>query len=335
MYFLGILSGVLSGFANFFGQILQKKAINDIKKEKGTMSLKDLIKNPTWLFGLFCIIALSAVFLILCQLWVGPALAPGLVASGFIVLAIGSAKILGEKLNKEEYIAIGMLILAVVCLSFSQLSIEPNIQLFREEFFVDRISIISGLFIAIWLFLYYTGKKSTRKKAILLALATGFPFVVGNVWMQPFIITAGNFFSGTLNIYTIRLLIISTVLVTITNIGGMIHMQTAMASGNASIVIPVMQIPQQLGSIVIYFLIYALKPPFIYSYFLLAISIGLAISAGFLLTRRQAELEELIADEPSKSLEKELISRDNKEKEEMKDNIEKEEKEENNADINI
>ncbi len=324
-YFLGVISGILSGFANFFGQILQKKAINDIKRQKGKMTLLDLVKNPTWLIGFGFIIVLSTLFLVICQIWVGPALVPGLVASGFIVLAIGSAKILGEKLNKEEYLAIGMLILAVICLSFSGLSIEGDTKLFSNEPFVNRIGIVSGLFIAIWLYLYYTGKKSTKKKAILISLGAGFPFIVGNLWMQPFILTVGDLFAGALNPLTIRLLLVSTTVVAVTNIGGMIHTQTAMAAGNASIVIPIMQIPQQLSPIAIYFIVYALAAPALYSYFLLAIAMGLAIYAGFLLTRRQTELEKLIADEATLLASETAEIQEIIEKEEIAEIIEKEE----------
>lgn len=319
MYILGVLSGILSGLSNFTGQILQKKAINDIKKEKGFMTLKDLVKNPTWLIGLACIVIFSTLFLVFAQLYVGPALVPGLVASGFIVLAIGSAKILGEKLNKEEFIAIGMLIVAIICLSFSKLSIipDPDMALFKEERFTDRIAITTALFITIWLYLFYTGKRSKTKKAIFMSLGAAFPFIAGNVWMQPFIISVGSLFGGSLTMLGVRVLIVSTAVVAIANIGGMIHMQSAMAEGNASIVIPLMQIPQQLSPVVIYFVIYQLRAPHTYSYFLLIIAMALAIYSGFLLTRRQSQLEGIIEMPPE-----EIVKQEQKEEGEENANLE-------------
>ena len=310
MYYLGILSGILSGIANFLGQILQKKAINDINKRKGTMTFKDVVTHPVWISGMACLLIFSTLFLIFAQLYVGPALIPGLIASGFIVLAIGSAKILGEKLNKEEIIAIGMLMVAIICLSASKLSIEPDMDLFKGEFFVNRIAIVTSMCIVLWLYLFYLGRKSKKKKAILLSLGTAFPFIVGNIWMAPFIVTVGQLFSGALTPVTTRVLIISTILVAVVNIGGMVNMQIAMAEGNASIVIPMMQIPQQLSPVIIYFVIYAHKAPHISSYFLLIIAIALITYAGFLLTRRQTELESCLRLakaqlEPQKQEEKE------------------------------
>jgi len=295
LYFIGVSCAILSGFVNFLGQILQKKAINDIKAKKGEMHIIDLIKSPTWLVGFLFMAVLTTAFLIVTQLFIGPALVPGLVASGFIVLAIGSAKILGEKLKKEEYAAIAMLILAVLCLSFSKLVIVPDIGNFNDSAFNLRIGIVSGLLVAVWLTLFFIGKKSNKRKAIFIPLATAFPFIVANIWMQPFLITIGNLFSGQVDSFTLTLFFTAIAILAVTNSVGLIHTQTAMASGNASIVIPMMQIPAQLSPILIYFVVYALPAPNFYSYILLAIAIILAIAAGFLLSKRQTELEKLVA----------------------------------------
>jgi len=293
-YILGVIFAISAGLSNFLGQILQKKAINDLKKEKDTFSMKELIKRPLWIFGMAMIIVFSTAFLTVAQIFIGPALIPGLLASGFIVLAIGSVKLLGEQLKKEEYIAIGLLIAGIVLISLSKLSIEPDILRFRNTDFVIRISAVTLLMLILWYSFFYGGKKS-KKKTILMALGAGFPFALANIWMQPFISSIGMFFSESITAFSVIMLIVTCILISYTNIAGIIHLQKSMAEGNASIVIPIQQIPQQITPIVIYFFIYALSAPNTISYFYLIGGIALATAAGFILSRRQSELESKFA----------------------------------------
>src|SRR5690554_1624241 len=102
-YFLGIICGMLAGIAGFLGQVLQKKAINNVLTKKDIVSMRDLLKNKLWLTGMGVVLVFTTTFTIIAQLFIGPALFPGLFATGFIVLAVGSVKILGEQLKKEEY----------------------------------------------------------------------------------------------------------------------------------------------------------------------------------------------------------------------------------------
>jgi hypothetical protein len=103
MYFLGILFAILSGLVNYFGQVLQKKAINDIKLKKGEAKMIDMIKNPLWILGLILAIVIAGIiFASLAQFYIGPALLPGLSSAGMIVLAIGSVVLLKEKLKKRS-----------------------------------------------------------------------------------------------------------------------------------------------------------------------------------------------------------------------------------------
>jgi len=77
------------------------------------------------------------------------------------------------------------------------------------------------------------------------------------------------------------------------NLIGLGHYQYALNAGNASIVVPVQQIPQQIAPILIYFLIYQFAAPAEYSVYLMVIGIGLICIAGFFLGKRQATLEQI------------------------------------------
>ena len=192
-YGIAVLFGILAGMLNYMGQILQKKAINDTPMEiRATHLMKSLIRNPIWLLGIVFMVAFSTVFLLIAQAVVGGALMPGLMASGFIVLAIGSVMILKESLKLIEIVAIILLIAAITLIGFSGLSIPGSLSYFASISFDYRLGIYSIIFTALWLGLFFTGRKAKKFSSILLTLGTGFPFVVGNIWLQPFIISFGT-----------------------------------------------------------------------------------------------------------------------------------------------
>ena len=89
MYGSGVTLAILSGIAHNVGDLLQKKAVK-------------LIRKPLWLMGFVIHMGLGTTFFLLAQVRLGPALIPGLMAFGMIVLVIGSLWILKERLGFGE-----------------------------------------------------------------------------------------------------------------------------------------------------------------------------------------------------------------------------------------
>lgn len=293
-YIVGIIFGILAGMLNFLGQVLQKKAINDTPQEMRDKGLvKKLVRNKTWLLGIVCQMAFSSVFLLIAQATIGGALMPGLMASGFIILAIGSVKILKESLKIFEILAIILLVVAITLIGLSQLAIAGSLTYFEDSAFNVRIAIFSIIFTTLWLGFFYTGRKGKKYSSILLAIGTGFPFVVGNIWLQPFIISITLVLGGSASIFEWVIFLIAAVPTVLANVIGLGHYQYALNAGNASIVVPVQQIPQQIAPILIYFLIYQFASPTVYSVYLMLAGVVLICIAGFFLGKRQASLEQI------------------------------------------
>ena len=97
-YVLGVILTILGGVVNNLAVIMQKYEINKLPKGEEKL-MKTLIKKPLWLIGLIIQLGLSSILIIVAQILIGPALVPGLMAAGLIILAIGSVKILNESLN--------------------------------------------------------------------------------------------------------------------------------------------------------------------------------------------------------------------------------------------
>jgi drug/metabolite transporter (DMT)-like permease len=298
-YFIGVVLAIGAGISNFLGQVLQKKAINDVKIGD-EVAMKKVVKKPLWILGILCVVVFSAVLSMFAQNYIGPVLTPGLCAAGLIVLAIGSVKILGERLKKEEWIAVVMVIAGVALVAASKLSINTDLDRFKDIDFVIRLSVASAILIALWLGLFYGGKKLKKHKSIVMAIASGMPFALGNIWMFAIVNSVGELFAKNFSGFNIAIFFISGILMGATQILGLVHVSKTLATGNASIVVPIQQIPQQLMPIITYFAIFALPAPSSASYFFISGGIVLIVVAGFLLGKRQAALEN-IAQAPQSS----------------------------------
>jgi len=290
MYLLGVILAVSSSIANFMGQILQKKAINDVRTGDD-VSMKDVIKKPLWITGLICIVVFTTVLNGFAQNFIGPALIPGLFSSGLIVLAIGSVKILGERLKKEEWLALFMIISGIILVSLSRLSIETDLDRFRDTSFVIRLSVASVMLITLWLTFFYGGKKLKKHKAVIMAIGSGLPFALGNIWMFALVDSLGRLLGGGHNLLNGVVFAISSFIMGTTQILGLVHFNKTLAAGNASIVVPIQQIPQQIMPVITYFVIFALSPPAPVSFFYISGGILLIVTAGFLLGKRHTSQE--------------------------------------------
>jgi len=84
------------------------------------------------------------VFYFIAIIFLGPALVPGLMSAGLIVLALGSVKILKETLGKEEIFGILLMIVGVTLLGFSELSIDVSTFDILDSGFIFRIIVLAN-----------------------------------------------------------------------------------------------------------------------------------------------------------------------------------------------
>jgi hypothetical protein len=295
-YILGVGLAILSGILNQMGNLLQKKAVNDIPPEAREKRLmRTLIRNPTWIVGLFLAMgAGTAAFMVAVGL-IGPALVPGLMASGLIVLAIGSVKLIGEKLSAVEYVGIFLMILGIALLGLSKLDVGAEVVRNRLALpgMVARITIFTmGLFM-LWGLTHLAALKSPRRKGIVMGFSNGFPFSLSNFWISPLVAVGITVMSGKGSWGEIGLFVLASAILVGTNAFGIQQTQVAFKFGQASIVIPIQQIPVQTTPILVYFYVFSLEAPARSSAVLILCGALLIIVSGFVLARRQSELESI------------------------------------------
>jgi hypothetical protein len=295
-YILGVATAIFCGIVMQAGIILQKKAVNEMHTEdKSQRFVRTLVKNPKWLAGLILEYGLGTIAFLTAQSLIGPALVPGLMASGLIVLAIGSVKIIGEALSPSEYAGIVLMIAGISLLGLSELEISVNVV--RDRLAASdtamRIAILTiGLFI-LWGFTHLGSLWGNRRKGIIMAFSNGFPFAISNFWVSPLLAVFAVVLTGRGDWSQIGLFVLASAILVGCNLLGVWQTNEAFKFAQASNVIPVQQISVQITPILFYFYVYALKPPKTMSGAFVVAGVAFILAAAFLLGRRQSELEKI------------------------------------------
>lgn len=289
---LGIISAISAGCFVNLGVLLQKKVINDHLDDPEF--LKSLTKSRVWVLGMILQMVIGGlVFFMLAQAYIGPALVPGLMSAGMIVLAIGSIKILGETLKREEIIGIILMILGIVIFSFSELSIDVSSYNILDLGFIIRISVFTIIYVISVFMLKNYAEKDGKYKGILLALVSGLIYSLTSIWIGPLVSILTHFFGGTLILGEIILLIPAIIIAILATIFGVTYAQKTFREGQANILSPLIGVPGTVTPIMAYFLVFILTPPSNFSIIYMVIGVVIITSSTFLLAKRQVQLEEI------------------------------------------
>ncbi len=290
-YWLGVILAILAGVITQLGSVFQKKAVNEISAEPEFM--RSLVKRPTWILGVFLSFGVSSIFFLTAQSFIGPALIPGLMSFGLIVLVLGSIKLVGERLKLEEFLGILLMITGTILLSLSQLSIEIIETNLLEIGYVIRLTLYTVILVSLSLLCHIFQKRNDRFKGILLAILSGFMFALSNLWVSQFVGTITDVFTGNFNIPQLIMCITAGIILIFSNIFGLTTIQHAYRVGQASNLIPIQNVPVLISPIFIYFLVFFMVAPSIFSIVYLIFGVTLIMISFFLLGKRSAKMEEI------------------------------------------
>lgn len=291
-YIIGVVLAILSGVLNQSGQLLQKKAVNNLPETvRQTKFMRTLLKNPLWITGFVLSIGCGTACFMMAQNYIGPALVPGLMASGLIVLALGSVWMNGESLDAFEILGIFLMIAGIALLGLSGLSISGDVVIasIAQSATITRITIFSLTLVTLWIIIHFISLKSGARKGIVMGISNGFPFSLSNFWISPliaviFVVMGGKGTTGQVIIF-----IIASIVLVMSNVIGMWQTQECFRYGQASNIIPIQQVPVQIAPVLVYFYVFALKAPNSASVAYMLSGVALIIISGFLLGRRQEE----------------------------------------------
>jgi len=212
-----------------------------------------------------------------------------------VVLAIGSVKIIGETLSSLEYLGIGLMIVGICLLGLSELGI--SVEVVRESLATPgtafRITVLTVSLFLLWGLTHLASLRSARRKGIIMAFSNGFPFAISNFWISPLLAVFVIVMTGKGSWGQIGLFALASAILVGCNVFAIRQTQEAFKFAQASNIIPVQQLSVQITPILFYFYVYALTPPKSISGAFIVIGAMLIIIAGFLLGRRQSEMEKI------------------------------------------
>jgi drug/metabolite transporter (DMT)-like permease len=285
-YWLGVALAIVSGLFNNYGTVLQKKAVNEIPE--GERLLHRAIRSPVWLVGLAMQFVLGTAAFMAAELYIGPALIPGLMALGLILLAFSSVRMNRERLGTGEYGGIALMIAAIAALGWSGLSIDlPGTDLLDKGFLIRSALFSAVLFIAI-LACEAIQRAYERTRGIALSVLSGLMFSLANFWIAPLMGVAAQAAGGAAGLRHWILFGFSSAVLIATNVVGITSLQTAYRYGQASNLIPIQQVPIQLTPVLVYFLVFSKIPAGFGPLILMAAGILGIVASSFLLGKRQA-----------------------------------------------
>ena len=305
-YLIGVVCGILGGLLNQGGQLLQKKVVNDIRHDDpGRGFMRRLLHSPLWVFGFVVGLGGGTAGYMLAQSLIGPALSPGLMASGLILLSIGSVRLNHEELNRSEITGIILMITGILCLGLSELSInaaqvrtmlaDPSAQI--------RVIIFTASLFSACLLSRCLALRSQTRMGLLIVLGNGFLACLSDFWINPLLALVvlvlagrGTSFQTLFFIMAAGILAFTASVITWQN-------QIAFKYAQASNIIPVAQVPIQICPVLVYFFIFALTPPHAISVVFILTGTILTIIAGFLLGQRP---ETQLVHEQGRNYEKEI-----------------------------
>src|SRR5271157_519017 len=291
-YSIGVGLAISAGVADNIGWLMQKKVVNDVPPEKrDSKYIQTLARNPVWLTGLVIQLAGVAALFVIAVLFIGPALVPGLMAVGLIILALGSVKLIGEHLRFLDIIGIGLMVAAAFAIGMSGMAINVTAYNMVDPNFLGRSAIYTiGLF-GIICILDIIRRKVEKARGIAFALNSGLLFSIANFWTGPMLGMVIDIINNTSSPFEVAIFAIVGILATVTNIGGIVAIQHGFKTGNASLLVPIQYVPAQITPAIMYLSVFSLTPPSTLALALFIAGISLIIASSFILTRRQVLLE--------------------------------------------
>ena len=233
------------------------------------------------------------VFYFIAIIFIGPALVPGLMSVGLIVLALGSVKMLKETLGKEEIIGILLMIGGISMLGLSNLSFDVSTFNILNSGFIFRIVVFTIVVLSLAILFEILRRKHEKFKGLLMAIEAGLILSLNTVWASPGTTVVTHLIDGIIiNEEIIFGIIVCIILLLIVAIGTTIG-QITLKYGQANILAPLTSVPIQIIPVISFFIVFLSTPPSVLSVIFMIIGFTLIIISSFLLTKKQAKLEKI------------------------------------------
>jgi len=257
-YWIGIAAAITAGIAFNLGILIQKLAVMKTPGRAGLM--RRLVRSPLWLSGFALQFFVGMPLNMLAQAKIGPAIIPGLMAVGLIVLAIGAVRLAGERIGMADAAGISLVIAAVISFGLSRMSVDMQLVDLYEPAFLVRLGAFTLFVAALSLLCHMTQKENARLRGILRTLNAGLLLSQSNLWLGLLMALIARWSAGRFSFPNLLFTALASGIVFAGSMLGIAETQRAFKFGQASRLIPIQYVPSQILPIAAYFAVFALRP---------------------------------------------------------------------------
>ena len=301
-YAAGVAAALAAGAAFSIGQLAQKIAVNRLDALSaeapaiGSESaprrgfVAGLLRSPLWLIGFAVVFLVGTPLNIVAAAWLGPAILPGLMSLGLVVLAVGAVAVAGEHLGAADVAGIVLVMAGIALIGLSHLAVDvasaslhaPAL-LARLTGFTAGTSVLGAVGLAA-----AAGPAARGARGPLRALASGLFFSGSNLWLAEFLNAIGPWLSGAPIREGLGLAAVAACLMIASSGMGTVATQYAYRVGDASRLVPIQMVPSQIVPIMAFVLVFRCTAPSAAAVPLAAGGAALVLAGAGLLAGRQA-----------------------------------------------
>ncbi|MFX0101559.1 MAG: hypothetical protein ACFFCS_18430 [Candidatus Hodarchaeota archaeon] len=233
---LGIIMTLVGTTINSVGILLQKLDINR-SGMKDDSNLSYFMKRPVWVLGILMQTIILLPFFILGIDLLGVTLAQPLATAGLLVFVLGSIFVLKEKLKRQEWAGVIMLVVAVLLIGLSGVVGDVTMAVFFQESFLANLIIflvITAGLVVVGIIVIKVLEKQVLGYSIFLGVAYAIVSISGQLATPPLDMMFGTGLSAAGWI----LLLLGVAGVLLGTYFGILYSQLAFQKGQAIDVVP-------------------------------------------------------------------------------------------------
>jgi hypothetical protein len=288
-YLLGVGAAILAGMAYYSGIVLQKVAVSKLQDHSKLMVR--LIHTPLWLEGFAIQFIIGVPLNLVAAALIGPAIIPGLMATGLIALVIGSIRLSHEAFSWADAAGILFVMGAAALLGFSGLGIDMKNVDFYDKAFLSRLVGFSAMVACFSVACHLLQRKNNPLRGIFRTLDAGFLFVQSNLWISVMMGFLYRWGDGLFSTRDLIFGIMATAIAASGSILGVTETQRAFQVGDATRLVPIQAVPQQILPVITFFIVFQLTPSRQDAFYLAGAGVMLVLLGSTLLARRQVALQ--------------------------------------------
>jgi hypothetical protein len=288
-YYLGVGAAILGGMAFYLGMVLQKAAVRKLQDHSRLMLR--LIRTPLWLEGFAIQFIIGVPLNLIAAALIGPAIIPGLMATGLIVLVIGSVRLGHEAFSRIDALGILLVMSAASLFGFSGLGINMKTVDLYDVAFLSRLVGFSAFVGILSLICYILQRGSGQLRGIYRTLNAGLLFVQSNLWLSIMMGFLYRWQGGAFITRDLLPMAGATLIAALGSILGVTETQRAFQVGDASRLVPIQIMPQQILPLITYIAVFQLTPPTKEAFVFAGIGVVFVLVGSALLARRQVALQ--------------------------------------------